>query len=75
MGKLELKTTNENFIETLKNDTIGRNKVLFRFIELLDSINENTIIALDGDWGGGDALFCLILDVASMLSYMSDFTM
>lgn len=76
MGKLELKATSENFIETLKNDTIGRNKVLFKFVELLDSIKDNTIIALDGDWGSGKTFFVnqakMLLNAQNELSYEND---
>lgn len=72
MANLELKATEDNFLKTLKDDAIGRNKELFRFLSLLDSINENTVIALDGDWGCGKTFFVnqakMLLDSCNSLS-------
>ena len=41
MKPYELKPTKDNLIQTFKNDTIGRNRDILRFITILDSINDS----------------------------------
>lgn len=57
MKPYELKPTKDNLIQTFKNDTIGRNRDILRFITILDSINDCCAIALDGNWGSGKTFF------------------
>lgn len=57
MKPYELKPTKDNLIQTFKNDTIGRNRDILRFITILDSINDSCAIALDGNWGSGKTFF------------------
>lgn len=67
MKTFELAASNENVIETLRKDPIHRNKDLFRFIEIVNSIDFSCSIALDGEWGAGKTFFIkqakAILDV------------
>ena len=57
MKSFELKPTHENLLNTLANDTIGRNKDVLRFAELVNSVTDCCAIALDGSWGSGKTFF------------------
>ena len=57
MKTYELTATNDNVIETLQKDPILRNKDIFRFLEIINSIDFGCSIALDGDWGSGKTFF------------------
>ena len=52
-----LDPTEENIRETLLNDPLGRFEELSQFVRLLNSIDDNCTIALDGDWGSGKTFF------------------
>lgn len=66
MKKLCLPCTEHYFLETYQQDAIGRNRFLHQFVDLLDRLDESTVIALDGSWGSGKSFFVnqtkLILD-------------
>ena len=76
MKSLELEADKGTLYETFRTDTIGRNEYLVYFIELLDNVEGNFSIALDGDWGIGKSFFVkqakMILDAYNEYSY--DFT-
>ena len=55
--KLELKATEENIIETLENDAIGRNNEVFNFSELLSTLEGPYSVAIDSEWGSGKTFF------------------
>lgn len=57
MKSFDLKPTKENLIEKLKEDSLGRNNAIYRFIRLLLSIEDSTTISIDGDWGSGKTFF------------------
>lgn len=57
MRNYDLKITEENIKESIKNDILKRNSKLNKLIELLNSIEENKIIAIDGKWGCGKTFF------------------
>lgn len=57
MKSFDLKQTKENLIEKLKEDSLGRNNAIYRFIRLLLSIEDSTTISIDGDWGSGKTFF------------------
>lgn len=57
MKSYELQPTYENLLYSYLNDTIARNIDVFRFIEILNSIDDNCSIALDGGWGSGKTFF------------------
>ena len=57
MKSLELKPTKENLLNMFLQDSIGRNEEIFYFIDLLNSINTNYAISLDGEWGSGKTFF------------------
>lgn len=57
MEQLELQPTQDNLFKTFAGDSIERNKDLSRFVNMLNSIEGNCSIALDGAWGCGKTFF------------------
>lgn len=57
MKNLVMKSTNENILKAFKNDTLDRNEDLKHFVELLDSFEDATAIAIDAKWGEGKTFF------------------
>ena len=57
MKSYELKPTRENLMETLIRDTLDRNKDIFWFADILNSLEDNCSIAIDGSWGSGKTFF------------------
>lgn len=57
MKSLELQSTKANLFNTFEKDTIDRNKDIFHFVNLLNYIEDNCSIALDGEWGCGKTFF------------------
>lgn len=49
--------TDDQILEHLKKDTIGRNEQLSVLVKLLNSAQENTVLAIDGPWGSGKTVF------------------
>lgn len=80
LESLELQSTFEQVKRTYCQDTIGRNKDLHRFIEMINSVNDSCVIALDGNWGSGKTFFVkqakMILDAHNSFisSYEKDDT-
>ena len=69
MRSYELKATKENIYNTLIHNTLHRNEDIAGFINILDDIEGNFSIAIDGDWGSGKTFFVkqlkVVLDYAS----------
>lgn len=57
MVNYEIKPTFENLRNSILKDMVGRNEEIARFIEILDTINNNVSIALDDTWGNGKTFF------------------
>ena len=57
MKNYELKPTRANLVDTLSDDSIGRNIDLSRFLTILNHIHSCYSIALDGKWGSGKTFF------------------
>lgn len=57
MKTYDLKPTRVNLLETLSDDTIGRNIELSRFISILKHVHSCCSISLDGKWGSGKTFF------------------
>lgn len=76
MKAYDLKPTDENLLNTLKNDTIERNASIFNFIRILDSLEDSCSIALEGNWGSGKTFFVkqtkMILDAFNQSSTKMD---
>ena len=49
--------TSEQILEHLQNNTILRNNQLSMLVKLLNSLKENTVLAIDGAWGSGKTVF------------------
>lgn len=75
MKKYDLELTFNNIKETIINDPIGRRSYLFNFLKLLDAIDTETSISLDGDWGSGKTFFVkqAILCLQLTNKYLKDF--
>ena len=78
MKNYSMKPTDENAIEFLRTDPIGRNSSVFRFITLLNNIQESCTIAINGEWGSGKTFFIqqsrLILEALNAGAKMDDTT-
>lgn len=57
MKKLELQPTEANILNTLNEDMLDRNTSLVHFIQLLNALDINYSLALDGAWGSGKTFF------------------
>lgn len=53
----ELRPTEENIRNTYLNDTIGRNREVNAFVDILNTLENSCAIALDGVWGSGKTFF------------------
>ena len=77
MKNYSLQPTNENILEAFCKDSIGRNQHIFRFIQLLNGIqDECCTIAINGEWGSGKTFFVkqakLILDILNPQTIASE---
>jgi len=76
MKNYSLQPTDENVRELLCTDPISRNRHVFRFVELLNNIDECCTIAINGEWGAGKTFFVrqvkLILDAQNPQSLMDE---
>jgi len=54
-------------LETLISNAIGRNQQLDTFMGLLNSINKNAVLTIDGGWGSGKTIFVRQLNFLSTL--------
>lgn len=72
MKKKELMPTEKNLINTLINDTIGRNKDIVDFLNILKCQEASCSIALNGKWGSGKTFFVrqteMFINASSCLS-------
>lgn len=57
MKSYELQPTPENLLKTFLRDSISRNIDIFRFIDILNAIDDFCSIAVDGNWGCGKTFF------------------
>lgn len=56
------KLDDEEILESLKKDAIGRNQQLVTFLGLINSIRQNSILTVDGEWGSGKTTFVKQID-------------
>lgn len=68
MTKYNLEPNNENLLESLRNNIFNRNNELMDFIDILDNLEGNYIVSLDGNWGDGKTFFVKHLEI--ILNYM-----
>ena len=63
MKKFELEVTEENILKTLERDVLNRSKDIYNFTNILENIDGNISIALDGAWGSGKTFFVKQLQI------------
>lgn len=66
MKKYELEISDNNLKDVIEKDILGRNDKIINLIKLINNINENFTISIDGDWGCGKTFF------VKELVYMSE---
>lgn len=57
MKSYDINPTYKNLFETFVKDTLERNKDIFIFTDMLNTIEDCCSIALDGNWGSGKTFF------------------
>lgn len=55
--KYELEATDDNIMNTLKNDALGRNKNIISLLKLLYLMKDNYNLCINGEWGTGKTFF------------------
>lgn len=71
MKSYELLPTHENLMNIFLFDTIKRNKDVFDFSDILNSLEDSCSIAIDGNWGSGKTFF--VHQVKMFLDATNDF--
>ncbi|MBQ3559203.1 MAG: hypothetical protein IJA07_06820 [Agathobacter sp.] len=69
MKRLTLEATDENVLESIKNNTLYRNDDVKEFVVALDSIEGNMFISLDANWGEGKTFF--VRQIQKTLEYVT----
>lgn len=54
---LDLSPTSENIFAAYEQDLLKRNSQVHRLVDLLNAIDDNTVLAIDGEWGSGKTFF------------------
>ncbi len=57
MKSYELQPTYENLLDSIVQDTIGRNNDIYMFAEIINTLDGPWSIAVDGKWGSGKTFF------------------
>ena len=57
MRSFEVQPTSENILKAFEEDLIGRNADILHFVDLLNSLECGSSIALDARWGAGKTFF------------------
>lgn len=57
MNKYEMEMSQENIRNTIQKDVVNNRKKLYSIIRLINTIDNNTTICIDGDWGTGKTVF------------------
>lgn len=65
MKEYDLKLNEESIGKSIDDNNLGRNSKLNKLMELLNGINSNRIIAVDGKWGCGKTVFLKQLEYLS----------
>lgn len=67
MNRLDLDPSDNNIRQAILNDSLGRNKHIKIFYELLQNCDGINTIAIDGEWGSGKTFFakeiCEVINV------------
>lgn len=57
MKKYEILTSDDNLCKTINKDTLHRNIKIINLMRLLNHVNENFMMSIDGEWGTGKTFF------------------
>lgn len=57
MKALDLKPTDKNIYDAFIDDKIGRREQVLNFVKMLNVIEDNCVVALEGNWGSGKTFF------------------
>ncbi len=63
MKKYDMEITDKNIIDSIEKDYLNRNKKLNRLVELINSLETNAVISIDGTWGSGKTVFVKQLEL------------
>ena len=66
-----MKPTTENIINMLDKNAIGRNQYVETFLEMLDNVDENFTIFINGNWGTGKTF--LVKQIYTLLTYYNEY--
>lgn len=69
MKRLTLEATDENILNSIKENTFGRGADVREFVETLDSIEGNMFISLDARWGEGKTFY--VRQIEKTLEYLT----
>ena len=69
MKRLTLEATDENILNSIKDNTYNRNSDVKDFIEALDTIEGNMFISLDARWGEGKTFY--VRQIEKTLEYLT----
>ena len=58
MENFELELIEENIEKTIKEDYLDNNKKLYDLSRLINEIDTNMTICIDGEWGVRKNIFC-----------------
>ena len=53
MDTYTLKLNDENIKKTFEEDALGRNEYVLGLVKWINTIENNAILSLEGDWGSG----------------------
>ena len=70
MNKKDYLPTNENIASMFDKDMLNRNDDVIKFIQIIDSIEENYVIGVDGEWGSGKTFF--VKQVKAILNQLNE---
>lgn len=74
--KFELEPTEENIFDSIKQNTLARNKYVWRFCKLLNEIDDSCVLALNAKWGEGKTFFIkqvkMVLDAYDNRLHLSE---
>lgn len=71
MNSIEMKPTTENVIDMLEKNILERNQYINTFLQMLDNIDDNFTIFLNGNWGTGKTF--LVKQIYELLIYYNEY--
>lgn len=66
----EFELTEENLKKSLVNDTLSRNSRINMLLKLINNLQKNTIISIDGAWGTGKSVFVKQIETINRCTFL-----